>query len=91
MVLARFDTDACSQIQISVDKMMDEWTFVCLSWQLYLPCIIVKLYKYGFFFLLKESIFCLLTNCYMSFDINEACLDDFNIYNCTITIIIHVY
>lgn len=50
MVLARFDTDACSQIQISVDKMMDEWTFVCLSWQLYLPCIIVKLYKYGFFF-----------------------------------------
>lgn len=49
MVLARFDTDACSQIQISVDKMMDEWTFVCLSWQLYLPCIIVKLYKYGFF------------------------------------------
>lgn len=41
MVLARFDTDACKQIQISVEKMMDEWTFVCLSWQLYLHCIIV--------------------------------------------------
>lgn len=27
----------------------------------------------------------------MFFDINEACLDDFKIYNCTITIIIHVY
>lgn len=48
MLLARFDTDACKQIQICVDKMMDEWTFVCLIWQLYLHCIIVLLYKYVF-------------------------------------------